>query len=108
MQFSPNGYSYNGQVFRDIEEYAKYILKCKEDDRIKAEKEKQDKLKADKARRTEELDKAYVEYFETCKSAKEKFENIRKKYNEDYSYEFNPKYIYFNDFFDNIDKLFRL
>ena len=85
MQFSPNGYSYNGQVFRDIEEYAKYILKCKEDDRIKAEKEKQDKLKADKARRTEELDKAYVEYFETCTEAKEKYLKTMEQYCKDYN-----------------------
>ena len=85
MQFSPNGYSYNGQVFRDIEEYAKYILKCKEDDRIKAEKERQEKLRDNKARRTEELDKAYVEYFETCTEAKEKYLKTMEQYCKDYN-----------------------
>lgn len=103
-----NNYNFRGKEFTDVEEYAKYILKCKEEDRVKAEKERQDKLKAEQKARADEVEKAYAEYVETCKSAKEKFENIRKKYNEDYSYEFNPKYIYFNDFFDNIDKLFRL
>ena len=84
MQFSPNGYSYRGQVFRDIEDYAKYILKCAEDDKAKAEKEKQNKLKAEKARCTEELDKAYAEYFETCTEAKEKYLKIKEQYNKDY------------------------
>ena len=85
MQFSPNGYSYRGQVFRDIEDYAKYILKCAEDDKAKAEKEKQNKLKAEKARRTEELDKAYAEYFETCTEAKEKYLKIKEQYCKDYN-----------------------
>ena len=85
MQFSPNGYSYNGQVFRDIEEYAKYILKCKEDDRIKAEKERQEKLRDEKAKRTEELDKAYVEYFETCTEAREKYLKTIEQYCKDYN-----------------------
>ena len=108
MQFSPNGYSYNGQVFRDIEEYAKYILKCKEDDRIKAEKERQDKLKADKARRTEELDKAYVEYFQTCTEAKEKYLTIAKQYNKDYGVTASCSYnnVYSSNYFqDIIDKM---
>lgn len=91
MQFSPNGYSYRGQVFRDIEDYAKYILKCAEEDKAKIEKERQDKLKAEKAKRIEELDKAYVEYFETCTEAKEKYLKIVEQYNKDYA---TPKFGY--------------
>lgn len=87
---------------------AKCEIECDKANKAKAEAERQEKLKAEQKARADEVEKAYAEYVETCKSAKEKFENIRKKYNEDYSYEFNPKYIYFNDFFDNIDKLFRL
>ena len=108
MQFSPNGYSYRGQVFRDIEDYAKYILKCKEDDRIKAEKERQDKLKAEKSKRIEELDKAYVEYFETCTEAKEKYLKTMEQYNKDYGYELKEKYPYLDDIFDSIQKVFNL
>ena len=85
MQFSPNGYSYRGQVFRDIEDYARYILKCKDNDRVKAEKERQEKLRDEKAKRTEELDKAYVEYFETCTEAKEKYLKTMEQYCKDYN-----------------------
>ena len=108
MQFSPNGYSYRGQVFRDIEDYAKYILKCAEDDKAKAEKERQEKLRDDKARRTEELDKAYVEYFETCTEAKEKYLKTMEQYNKDYgvtaSCSFNNVYSsnYFQDIINKI------
>ena len=108
MQFSPNGYSYRGQVFRDIEDYAKYILKCAEDDKAKAEKEKQNKLKAEKARRTEELDKAYAEYFETCTEAKEKYLTIAKQYNKDYGVTTSCSYndVYPSNYFqDIIDKM---
>ena len=37
-----NNYNFRGKEFTDVEEYAKYILKCKEEDRVKAEKERQD------------------------------------------------------------------
>ena len=84
MQVKPNEYTYRGQVFTDVEEYAKYILKCKEGDRVKTEQERQDKLKAEKAKRSEELDKAYVEYFETCTEAKKKYLKIKEQYNKDY------------------------
>ena len=95
MQVKPNEYTYRGQVFTDVEEYAKYILKCKEGDRIKTEQERQDKLKAEKTKRSEELEKAYVEYFETCteakmkyddicKSAEEKYNNLVENFNKDY------------------------
>lgn len=100
--------SFCGKEFENALDRANCEIKCDKDIKIKSETERREKLKAENKARVEELNKAYTEYLETCKSAKEKFEGIRKKYNEDYSYEFNPKYIYFNDFFDNIDKLFRL
>ena len=111
MQFSPNGYSYRGQVFRDIEDYAKYILKCADEDKAKVEKEKQEKLKAEKAKRIEELDKARVEYFETCTEAKEKYSKIAEQYNKDYgvtAYNSCTNVYPTNYFQDFIDKLFRL
>ena len=108
MQVKPNEYTYRGQAFSDVEEYAKYILKCKEEDRVKAEKERQDKLKVDKARRTEEVDRAYVEYFETCTEAKEKYLKIVEQYNKDYGYEIKEKYPYLDDIFDSIQKVFKL
>ena len=103
-----NEYTYRGQVFTDVEEYAKYILKCKEGDRVKVEQERQDKLKVDKARRTEEVDRAYVEYFETCTEAKEKYLKIVEQYNKDYGYEIKEKYPYLDDIFDSIQKVFKL
>ena len=108
MQFSPNGYSYRGQVFRDIEDYAKYILKCADEDKAKIEQERQDKLKAEKAKRIEELDKARVEYFETWTEAKEKYLKIVEQYNKDYEYEIKEKYPYLDDIFDSIQKVFNL
>ena len=56
-----------------------------EGDKAKAEKERQDKLKAEKARRIEELDKAYVEYFETCTEAKEKYLKTMGQYCKNYN-----------------------
>lgn len=97
MQFSPNGYSYRGQVFRDIEDYAKYIIKCKEDDRVKAEQEKQDKLKAERKKRQEELVTAYNEYVSTCKNAKEKYENIAKQFIKEYGQNSYSRYINIED-----------
>ena len=44
-----------------------------------------DKAKAEKAKRIEELDKAYVEYFETCTEAKEKYLKIVEQYCKDYN-----------------------
>lgn len=111
MQFSPNGYSYRGQVFRDIEDYAKYILKCADEDKanhIKAEKERQNKLKAEKEKRIEELDKARVEYFETCTEAKEKYLKIVEQYNKDYGVTASCSYsnVYPSNYFqDIIDKM---
>lgn len=101
-------FNYRGKEFNDPVEYAKYILKCAEEDKAKAEKERQDKLKAEKAKRIEELDKARVEYFETCTEAKEKYLKIVEQYNKDYGVtaynSYNNVYPlnYFQDFIDKI------
>ena len=100
--------SFCGKEFENAPDRARCEIECDKANKVKSETERREKLKAEQKARVDEVAKAYAEYAETCKSAKEKFVSIRKKYNEDYSYEFNPKYIYFNDFFDNIDKLFRL
>ena len=87
---------------------AKCEIECDKLNHIKAEKEKQEKLKAEKAKRIEELDKAYVEYFETCTEAKEKYLKIVEQYNKDYGVtaynSYNNVYPlnYFQDFIDKI------
>ena len=103
MQIKPNEYpyrgneyTYRGQVFTDVVEYAKYILKCVDEDRVKAEKERQDKLKAEKTKRTEELEKekiicenicneAYKNYISIRDNAREKYKKIYHEYFKDYN-----------------------
>ena len=97
MQVKPNEYTYRGQAFSDVEEYAKYILKCKEEDRVKAEKERQDKLKVEQVKRQEELNKAYDEYVNTCKNAKQKYENIVKQFIKEYGQNAYSRYINIED-----------
>lgn len=97
MQIKPNEYSFRGKSFSDVEEYAKYILKCKEDDRVKAEKERQDKLRDEKEKRKEELVTAYNEYVSTCKNAKEKYENIVKQFIKEYGQNAYSRYINIED-----------
>lgn len=87
---------------------ARCEIECDKTNHIKAEKEKQDKLKAEKAKCIEEIDKAYVEYFETCTEAKEKYLKIVEQYNKDYGYEIKEKYPYLDDIFDSIQKVFKL
>ena len=80
-------------------------------DTAKVEKEKQEKLKAEKAKRIEELDKARVEYFETCTEAKEKYSKVVEQYNKDYgvtAYNSCTNVYPTNYSQDFIDKLFRL
>ncbi len=96
-----NNYNFRGKEFTDVEEYAKYILKCKEDDRVKAEKERQDKLKVEQVKRQEELNKAYDEYVNTCKNAKQKYENIVKQFIKEYGQNAYSRYI-------NIDNMINL
>ena len=108
VQIKPNEYTYRGQAFSDVEEYAKYILKCKEEDRVKAEKERQDKLKAEELKRENEVIKAYNEYTKTCNEAKEKYEKIAEQYEKDYGkFTINP-YPSLNELFNGLDRAFKL
>lgn len=108
VQIKPNEYTYRGQAFSDVEEYAKYILKCKEEDRVKAEKERQDKLKAEELKRENEVIKAYNEYTKTCNEAKEKYEKIAEQYEKDYgSFNIRP-YPSLNELFNGLDRVFKL
>ena len=95
MEVKPNTLSFRGKSFSDVEEYAKYILKCKEGDRVKAEQEQQNKLKAEKEKRIEELIQAKKELkntaesaYEVCEStinlAKEKYNEIENNFYKDY------------------------
>ena len=108
MQVKPNEYTYRGQVFTDVEEYAKYILKCKEDDRVKAEKERQDKLKAEELKRENEVIGAYNEYTKTCNEAKEKYEKIAEQYEKDYGKFTIKPYPSLNELFNGLDRVFKL
>ena len=103
-----NNYNFRGKEFTDVEEYAKYILKCKEDDRVKAEKERQDKLKAEKEKRKEELVTAYNEYVSTCKNAKEKYLKISEQFDKDYGSFCVKPYMAFNEMFANLDSFDRV
>ena len=67
-------FNYRGKEFNDPVEFANYILKCSEEDKIKAEQIKREKLLVDKARRTEELKKAYDNYVE-----------VSERYHKDYN-----------------------
>lgn len=77
-------FNYRGKVFNDPVEYANYILKCAEEDRVKVEKVKKEKLEAEKEERYKELEKAYNEYIEACKTAREKYDNVVRNYINDY------------------------
>ena len=108
VQIKPNEYTYRGQAFSDVEEYAKYILKCKEEDRVKAEKERQDKLKAEELKRENEVIKAYNEYTKTCNEAKEKYEKIAEQYEKDYGKFTIKPYPSLNELFNGLDRVFKL
>lgn len=108
VQIKPNEYTYRGQAFSDVEEYAKYILKCKEEDRVKAEKERQDKLKAEELKRENEVIKAYNEYTKTCNEAKEKYEKIAEQYEKDYGKFTLRLYPSLNELFNGLDRVFKL
>ncbi len=103
-----NNYNFRGKEFTDVEEYAKYILKCKEDDRVKAEKERQDKLRDEKEKRKEELVTAYNEYVSTCKNAKEKYLKISEQFDKDYGNFCVKPYMAFNEMFANLDSFDRV
>lgn len=100
-----NKYSYRGKEFTDIVEYAKYVVECDKQDKLKAEKE--NKLKEQKESRIAEVkaaekeyietrNKAYNDYIEIWNRAKRKYDGIVKGYNNDY----NVNYTDLQDFLD--------
>lgn len=103
--------SFCGKEYENALDRAKCEIECDKANKAKIEAERQNKLKAEKAKRIEEIDKAYAEYLETCKSAKEKYLKIAEQYNKDYgvtAYNSCTNVYPTNYFQDFIDKLFRL
>ena len=91
-------FNYRGKEFNDPVEYANYILKCAEEDKIKAEMIKREKLETEKTKRIEELEKEYAEYINTCKTAREKYHNVCKNYINDYKPKLKTAENYLVDF----------
>ena len=103
--------SFCGKEYANALDRAKCEIECDKTNKVKIEAERQNKLKAEKAKRQEEVKKAYMEYLETCKSAKEKYLKIVEQYNKDYgvtAYNSCTNAYPTNYFQDIIDKLFRL
>ena len=76
--------SFCGKEYENALDRAKCEIECDKANKVKSEVEKQEKLKAEKAKRIEEIDKAYAEYLETCNNAREKYLEILHKYQKDY------------------------
>lgn len=100
--------SFCGKEYENALDRARCEIECDKANKAKAEQEKQNMLKAEKSKRIKELDKAYIEYFETCTEAKEKYLKLVEQYNKDYGYEIKEKYPYLDDILDSIRKVFNL
>lgn len=77
-------WEYDNIVFRDEVKMAEYILKRDKDIKIKAEKERKDKLFSERTKRAKEVVDAYNKYIKTCDEEKKKYEELKEKYMNDY------------------------
>jgi len=77
--------SFCGKEFENALDRANCEIECDKEIKVKAERQKQEKLRKQQQERKDEVTKAYNEYIETCNKAKEKYLAIRSKYDNDYN-----------------------
>ena len=100
--------SFCGKEYENALDRAKCEIECDKANKVKAEQEKQDKLKAEAMKRENEVIRAYNEYTKTCNEAKEKYEKIAEQYEKDYGKFTIRPYPSLNELFNGLDRVFKL